>query len=438
MFDLLFERYHIKKKIKLIELFAGIGSQFLALKYLKRDGYSIDVESHRICEWAVKSIQAYKDLHFFSDNTDYSKDLNRDEITDFLFEREISADYNKPMTKSEIYRMGEERERVVYNNIKATHNLVSVCNAHAEDFGIVDTDKFDYILTYSFPCQDLSLAGKTQGMKKGSGTRSGLLWEVERILHELKEQNALPRVLLMENVTQVHGEKNWADFEAWKKSLHELGYSNFWQDLIATDYGIPQTRDRTFMVSILGDYDYQFPKPIKLEKRLKDLLEDKVDEKYYLSDKMIDFFQYNQKLQKELGNGFKWNVSDGNVIAKTITTRAGSRMDDNFIDTTNKRLKETINQNKEKLQDGCMIDTYNKSINKDVSGTITTRVNESNNTYLCIKNATKKGYLEAEEGDGVDISGRMEYHRGTVQKGATQTLTTNGGEHRGCSKGNYP
>jgi DNA (cytosine-5)-methyltransferase 1 len=132
------------------------------------------------------------------------------------------------------------------------------------------------------------------------------------------------------------------------------------------------------MVSILGDYSYTFPKPIPLKLKLKDMLEDNVNKKYNLSDKMIDFFTYNEKKQQEKGNGFKFNVSDGNVIAKTITTRAGSRMDDNFI--RNKSLQETLKKNN--IDDACYIDTYNKRVDKEKSGTITTEVSFRNNTFL--------------------------------------------------------
>ena len=119
-----------------------------------------------------------------------------------------------------------------------------------------------------------------------TSTRSGMLWEVERILSECEDK---PQILLMENVPQVHGEGNKEDFNKWQLRLEEMGYKNYWQDLIATDYGIPQTRNRCFMISILGDYNYTFPKPIPLELKLKDLLENEVDEKYYLSDKMIKY-----------------------------------------------------------------------------------------------------------------------------------------------------
>ena len=146
-----------------------------------------------------------------------------------------------------------------------------------------------YLLTYSFPCQDLSVAGKGRGMTKGSGTRSGLLWEVERLLNEVEH---LPQVLLMENVPQVHGKKNIDDFQDWIAFLESKGYTNFWQDLNAQDYGVPQNRNRTFMVSILGPAKFEFPEPIELNKVMKDYLEDEVDEKYYVtSQKALDLIE---------------------------------------------------------------------------------------------------------------------------------------------------
>lgn len=124
-----------------------------------------------------------------------------------------------------------------------------------------------------------------KGMSKGDNTRSGLLWEVERLLTETEN---LPQLLLMENVPQVHGKKNIADFEQWIAFLESLGYSNYYQDLNAKDYGIAQNRNRCFMVSILGEYSYLFPKPIPLTTICKDYLEDEVDEKYYISGKRAD------------------------------------------------------------------------------------------------------------------------------------------------------
>lgn len=205
------------------------------------------------------------------------------------------------MTLKQIAHLKEKRARRVYNNMRATHNLGSITQIKAEDLGIVDTDKYCYVMTYSFPCQDLSNAGQQKGMTKGSGTRSGLLWEVERLLTEMTEE---PQILLMENVPQIHGEGNKQDFYKWCNALEEMGYKNYWQDLNAKDQCIPQNRNRCFMVSLLGDYYYSFPKSQKLIVRLKDFLDKKVDEKYYLSNKALKYInkrvgKYTQICDKE-------------------------------------------------------------------------------------------------------------------------------------------
>ena len=373
IFDILYKRYTITKPIRLIELFAGYGSQALALKYL-----GVEFEHYKICEWAVKSIQAYKDIHF----TDVDIEVNKtkDELVDYLYQKGISNNYNDPMTKEQIKRLSEIQLQTIYKNILITHNLVNIQQVKGKDLELKEADKFTYLLTYSFPCQDLSVEGKRQLMSDTS-TRSGMLWEVERILFECKELGTLPEVLLMENVPQVHGEGAIQDFIKWQNRLEELGYKNYWQDLIATDFEIPQTRNRCFMVSILGDYNYTFPKPIPLKYKLKDFLEDEVDEKYFLSQKMLDGMINTKFHQYQLENRLQ-NVG-GNI--DTLTTSTGERCP---------HVIEVI-------------------------------------PSIPIKNATEKGYLEATEGDGIDISGRMQYHRGTVQKGKTQTLSTMGGENNG-------
>jgi len=215
--------FSTEKKIRLIELFAGMGTQAQALERL-----GVDFEHHFVCEFDKYAMQVYNAIHG----------------TNF-----------------------------------ATSDVTQI---HATDLNITEKDKYTYILTYSFPCQSLSLAGKQEGMAKGSGTRSGLLWEVERLINECKE---LPDVLLMENVPQVHSEKNINDFESWLSFLRSKGYYNFYQDINAKTMGVPQNRDRCFCVSILSDdfIDYEFPKEIKLPCVMKDYLEPTVDEKYYIN-----------------------------------------------------------------------------------------------------------------------------------------------------------
>ena len=152
IFDLLYPKYKINKKVRMITLFSGYDSQCLAMKYL-----GIDYEHYKTCEWAVKSIQALKDIHFENDDNDYSKELNVEQVKDYLFNKGISSNYNEPMTREQINRLNEKQARTIYNNIKATHNLVNIQQVKGSDLEISDKDKYEYIMTYSFPCQDLSL-----------------------------------------------------------------------------------------------------------------------------------------------------------------------------------------------------------------------------------------------------------------------------------------
>ena len=250
----LFEKrkFKIKKPIRLIELFAGVGSQAMALRDI-----GADFEHYKVVEFDKYAIKSYNAIHG----------------TDF-----------EPMDITKII---------------------------GSDLGISDTDKYCYIMTYSFPCQDLSVAGKQKGMTKGSGTRSGLLWEVERLLNEVEN---LPQVLLMENVPQVHSKANMPDFQKWIDFLESKGYSNYWQDLNAKNYGVAQNRNRCFMVSILGDYTYDFPNPIPLEKTMKDYLEDEVDGKYYIN---------NEKAQKLIQK-----LIDNGTLENTILDRQTDRQTD--------------------------------------------------------------------------------------------------------------
>lgn len=353
-------------------------------------------------------------------------------------------------------RLGIEHE--IVDAVEIDKFAIKSFNAiHETEFETQDITRWDKdiqvdLIMHGSPCQDFSLAGKQAGGDEGSGTRSSLMYETIRIVEKLK-----PKYVIWENVKNVISKKHKHNFDNYINRMNELGYNSYYQVLNAKDYGIPQNRERVFTISIRKDLNieysfpnkgilnknlqellesnveekyflsekgvkyvlkraggyvqlidnnteiahcpitakgntnwtgnfvkYEFPPKEELKLKLKDMLEDEVDEKYYLSKKMVDFFIYNEQKQIERGNGFRFNVTDGNVIAKAVTTRAGGRMDDNFI---------------------------------------------GNKIY--IKNATKKGYLEAEEGDGVDISSRMQYHRGNVQKGMIQTLDCQGGNSKG-------
>ena len=198
------------------------------------------------------------------------------------------------------------------------------------DISKIDWDNvpdFD-LFTYSSPCQDFSNAGLQRGGEEGSGTRSSLLWECRRAILAKK-----PKYLLLENVAALVSKKFLPLFNKWQAELASYGYSNFAQVLNAKDYGVPQNRERIFLFSILDEEPskYYFPEPFKLEKRLKDVLEQNVDEKYYLSDKIIAGFDAHKKRMEERGNGFGCKPTDGGGIAKAILTLSGNRPDDNFI-----------------------------------------------------------------------------------------------------------
>lgn len=374
LWEFIYPMKRITKPIRLIELFAGIGSQFKALKVLTKN-----VESYKICEWAYNSYCSYNAIHI-KDYKDYSNGLTKEQLIEKV--KGTSLNYNEPLTDKQLASKPLEWLKNAYNNIVATHNLVNIMEIHGKDLEIVDTDKYEYIMTYSFPCQDLSLAGKRLGMgvsQKQGGTRSGLLWEVERILDELENK---PQILLMENVPEVIGEKNIDDFHKWENKLEQLGYKNYVEILNAKDYGIPQNRKRCFMVSILGEYAYNFPIKFKREYRLKDLLEKTVDKKYYLTDKHIERIS-NWKAQQKPLESMKNNV----LISPTITARGAGEEHSGMV----------------------LIDT---------------ELFEEKGIGIPIVEATKKGYKVAHDGDGVDIGGRMKTHRGTVQNGLAQTIKT--------------
>lgn len=289
-------------------------------------------------------------------------------------------------------------------------------------------------------CQDISIAGKLAGINEE--TRSGLLYQVERLLRVANSENTLPKYLLLENVKNLVSKRFIGDFNKWLEFLETLGYKNYYKILNAKDYGIPQNRERVFCVSIRGDHSpFTFPKAIPLELKLKDMLEDEVDEKYYLSQKLLSCFLSDgtkgyPRRERFLGN---INKIENKGVAVTVTTLAGSRPTDNFV--VERLLKEELCDellDKGLVKDGDVINhSYSNSRmkkpgvanseNHDCSPTLTTRGDTLGvvvKDALPIKNATKKGYLLAEDGDAVDISGRMEYHRGTVQKGITQTIKT--------------
>ena len=386
----MFPFYEIKEPVVLCEFFAGIGSQ---RKGIELCGIKIDDEKSRTVEWAVPSIIAYNSIHF-KDKTNYGKDLTKEELVDKV--KGISTDYNQPLTMDQLNKKPVEWLRNVYNHITAIKDLINVMNVKGSDLGTWNDKEQTSIWTYSFPCQDISLAGLGKSLEKGSGTRSGLLWEIERLLLEReREKLPLPSVLIMENVDALVNQKHMPYFKLWQEELDKLGYSSYVQVLNAKDYGIPQNRKRVFMVSILGDYAYDFPRKIKLKYRLRDLLESEVDEKYYLDNETVQRISKWNAQQKPIDNAID-PLKDEDKVSPTLTARGAGEEHSGMV-----LIKET---NDKVLE---------------------------NNDGIVIKNNTEKGYLVANDGDGINIGTRMHMQRGNVQKDTCQTLTCKGGEDVG-------
>ncbi len=225
------------KKLRVFEAFAGIGAQATALERI-----GINYEIVGISDWFTDAIICYDAIH--------GKDEDRPNVPDrteqirYLKQYEFSKDSVRP---SQLTGLDAEYIEKLYIANKRSKNCGSITQLHG-----CEMPDFDF-LVYSFPCQDLSTGGKGLGMRKGSGTRSGLLWEIERILNELNEENRLPEYLLLENVKTIKAPSNEKDLNQWLSFLESLGYENDDCMLLnALDFGVPQDRERAFIVSHLG------------------------------------------------------------------------------------------------------------------------------------------------------------------------------------------
>ena len=331
-------------------------------------------------------------------------------------------------------------QRMALENIGIEHEVVGITEIdkfaiksyeaiHGEvnnlgDISLIDpNDVPDHdLFTYSFPCQDISIAGKQKGFEKGSGTRSGLLWECEKVIRAKK-----PKYLLMENVKNLVSKKFKLGFEEWLTALEELGYTNYYSVLNAKDYGIPQNRERVFCVSILGEHEpYEFPKPIKLDMRLKDVLEDEVDEKFYLSEEKTEQLiatvpeKYSEKTSVKMNIN---EVKGESQLANTLLARDykgfGNQDMNGVIEPIADRIVGIFDKEGKRHQAGGVYDK------EQLSPSLDTAQGGWRQPSVLIKNNTKQGYVEATDGDGIDLAfPSSNTRRGRVQKDKSQTLDT--------------
>lgn len=279
------------------------------------------------------------------------------------------------------------------------------------------------ILTYGFPCQDISLAGKQQGLfnDDGTQTRSGLFFEALRII-----EHCQPKIAIAENVKNLTSKKFNAQFQVVLASLEAAGYNNYWKVLNAKDYGIPQNRERVFIVSIRKDIDtgiFEFPEGFPLEKRLKDVLEEVVDDKYYLSDKALEKMTMNPTdagkhfidIIGHSGTGGQkgWiHIVNGGIGALSATDYKQPKQ------IAVKQLAQ-IYPNSGNPQAGRIYDT------DGISPTMDTCSGGNRMPKVFVREATKQGYAEAYEGDPINLEQpNSTTRRGRVGHGVAQTLTT--------------
>lgn len=288
---------------------------------------------------------------------------------------------------------------------------------HDTNFEVQDITKYDKeidvdLIMHGSPCQDFSIAGRQKGGNQGSGTRSSLMYETIRIVEQIK-----PKYILWENVKNILSKKHKHNFDNYINMLDSLGYNSYYKILNAKDYGIPQNRERVFTVSIRKDIDkgnFIFPEKQELKMRLKDILEEKVDKKYYLSDDVASKYVQSKKNNTNvIGNLImdKWQDSmkriyDIEKYSPAINTMQGGNLEPKII-THNIPQKVKVRKYDEKG--------------------ITPTLIQQEEKMLINNNNTKKGYDEAVEGDSINLQyPNSKTRRGRVGHQVSQTIMAKG------------
>lgn len=290
----------MKKTYKIVELFSGIGSQAKALQNI---GLNIEVQA--TCEWDMHAFIAYDAIHYGPDLIESVKGLSKEEIFDQLKSYTLSNNGKEAMKAATLHAYGTEVLRRTLSALRRTKNLVDIQSVNGNQMPN-NTD----ILTYSFPCQDLSNVGAFHGYNKGidkdSESRSSLLWQVGRILTEMKDSGKkLPKYLVMENVPTLLSERHFANFSTWIGDLKELGYESKYFQLNAKDFGIPQNRPRLLMMSVyVGDDERKRAAVLEYfaKTEAKNVVEDYCGSEFYKDIKVQELLRITQDRKSKLWN----------------------------------------------------------------------------------------------------------------------------------------
>ena len=316
-----------KVKLTMNVLFSGIGCQERGFE----NSNLFDVEVVNTSEINKEAVLSYAAIHcgLTNEMVDTYKDYpSREEMARQL--TEINLGYEPEKDKRfDWYKLARRKS----NDIEK-YWLASKLTNNLGDINKIEFLSYADLWTISSPCQSISVAGKMDGLKKGSGTYSSLVWDSARLLQRAKEDGILPKYLLMENVKNLVSKKFKDQFDMIRETLDDIGFNTYYTVLNAKDCGVPQNRQRVFLIGIRKDIDtgkFEFPKTFDTGIRLKDVLDKEVDNKYYLNDTMIKgFIQYNENHEAK-GTGFIWKPRDLNGVTSTLRANATLAPTDNTI-----------------------------------------------------------------------------------------------------------
>ena len=285
--------------LKVFEAFAGSGSQRMALRNI-----GIPFEVVGVSEIEGDVIRSYAAIHseFLEKRKEIDKWVpkNNEEKINFLEEINVPLDYKTFENKARKLRPDKLKDMYLANKLINNYGDIQRINPNE----LPDFDLF----TYSFPCQDISVAGYQNGLSKDSGTRSSLLWECCKIIEAKK-----PKYLMMENVKNLVGRNHKRNFDKFLEYLEHIGYKNSWSILNAKDFGVPQNRERVFCISEYeGDKEFVFPNTIDLKVKLYDVLEKKVSDSYYLKN--------NQFMDKPIEQEVSYCIDSNYWKGATLTS----------------------------------------------------------------------------------------------------------------------
>lgn len=415
------------KKITVNELFSGIGAQVSALERL-----GIPCEIKHTSDIDHNAVLAYASIHcglteeLINTYTEYP---TREEMARQLTEINLGYDFqkNKPYNW---YRFVNSKSKELEK-----YWLANKLSRNLGDISKIDKLEYADFWTISFCCQDISNAGKMKGFKLGSNTRSSLLWDNIKLLKQAVDSNNAPKYVMFENVKNLVSKKFMSDFNDLLDVLNELGYNTYWKVLNAKDYGVPQNRERVFAISIRKDIDdgkFEFPQPFDNGVRLKDVLEDHVDKKYYLSKDIQNRLIITDKTLTK--NVIGTTKPSFRTIGQRDLVYSENSIMGTLVATDYKQPKQILETNRcVKVGDlnYYPYETSNRVYSKEgISPTLTTMQGGNTEPKIAepiayVKEATKKGYAEIYEGDSVNLEQpNSKIRRDRVGKGCVQTLTT--------------